>query len=126
MAGYCQNCGKPLPKDSTPRRKFCDNKGVCRNQAHRMKRKPTIKQQAKIPPSNGTGDQELDDTLFMKVEASLRGIMLKELLDKRKEEGRRDALQDTEQWKEDRTLDDATAKRVAKLLVTQYDPSGTQ
>jgi hypothetical protein len=118
------NCGAPLPKGSTVRRKYCST--PCRKQYNRQKRKPLIRQQAKVPPSNGTGDPELDAILFMKIEASLRGIMLKELIDKRKEEGRRDALEDTEQWKEERTLDQPTAKAVARFLAGKYDPSRTR
>jgi hypothetical protein len=115
------NCGGPLPKGSTVRRKYCSVQ--CRKQYHRHQKKPLIRQQAKVPPSNGTGDAELDAILFMKLEATLRNTLLKELLDKRREEGRRDALEDTEKWKEDRTLDDATAKKAARILAQDYDPS---
>ena len=121
MAGYCQNCGKPLPKDARPTRKYCDN--ACKNQRWRHTRKPQIRQKTKIPPSDGTGDDEIDKILDLKYEASLRKRLLDELLEKRREEGRRDALKDTETWKEDRTLDADTAKQVAKILTRKYDPS---
>ena len=119
----CLNCGASLPKGSRPQRKYCDR--ACKQQYYRSKHRPQIKQRAKIPPSNGTGDAELDDILFMKVETTLRNTMLKELYDKRKEQGRQEAMQDADKWKEERTLDPATARKVADFLAEQYNPQGT-
>ena len=59
----------------------------------------------------------------MKIEATLRNTLLKELLDKRREQGRQEALHDADKWKEERTLDAGTAKEVARYLAEKrYSP----
>ena len=120
----CLNCGTPLPKGSTVRRKFCDNKDVCRNNWHRRKKNPGIDAKGKVPPSKGTGDKKVDDILALKAETTLRNTLLKDYLERRDERVRREALEGAEKWKEERVLDASTAKEVATILAKKYDPSG--
>jgi hypothetical protein len=62
----------------------------------------------------------------MKVEATLRNTLLKELLEKRKEEGRREALQSQDELMEARTIDAKLAKEVGDFLAQKYNPSRTR
>jgi len=126
IARRCLNCDTPIPRDAPAHRKFCDNNGACRVQYYRHKRNPNGGVRGKVaPPSNGTGDKAIDKILDLHYEATLRKRLLDELLDQRKEEGRRDAFADAEKWKEDRVLDPDTRRKVARFLAETFDPSRT-
>ena len=120
----CLNCGAPLPKGSTVRRKFCCT--ACRVQWHKRQRNPSIDAKSKVPPSNGTGDKEVDKILALKAETTLRNTLLKDYLERRDERVRREALEGADQWKEERVLDPSTAKEVADFLARKFAPSGTR
>ena len=78
---------------------------------------------AREPPSNLTGDKELDHILTLPCEATLRQTLLKELLEDRRALGRREALAEAQQSREESVLDPSTAKEVARYLAEKrYSP----
>ena len=120
----CLNCGAPLPKGSTVRRRYCST--ACRVHYNKRKNNPSIDAKGKVPPSNGTGDPDVDKILALKAETTLRNTLLKDYLERRDERVRREALEGADQWKEERVLDPSTAKEVADFLARKFDPSGTR
>ena len=90
---------------------------------HKRQKNPSIDAKSKVPPSNGTGDPEVDRILRLEAETTLRNTLLKDYLEKRDEEVRRKALEGADKWKEERVLDASTAKEVADFLAKKYDPS---
>lgn len=120
----CLNCGAPLPKGSTVRRRYCST--ACRVQWHKRQNNPSIDAKGKVPPSQGTGDKKVDEILALKAETTLRNTLLKDYLERRDERVRREALEGADKWKEERVLDPATCKQVADFLARKFDPSGAQ
>ena len=125
MTGTCLNCGAPLPKGSTYRRKYCTT--ACRKQWHRRTRNPRIDQHAKVPPSVGIPDDPtqltVGEILQLKLEPTLRKAVL-DLKTKLEEQAREIALlKGDESWKEERVLDECTAKEVARFLAQKHHPS---
>jgi hypothetical protein len=117
MVGRCLNCGKPLPRDAPIRQKF--DSLNCRVMWHRRKKDPRLDSRQKVPASNGTGDPELDKIIYMDTEASIRCVLLKEALEKKKLQWQREALEANETHQEERVLDPDTSRRVARILATE-------
>jgi hypothetical protein len=104
------------------RRKFCDVK--CRKNWHRRQKNPEIDANGRVPPRTTiTGDPEIDKILKLNTATTLQNTLLKDYLERRDERVRREALEGAEKWKEERVLDDATAKKIARFLAKDcYTP----
>jgi hypothetical protein len=118
----CLNCGAPLPKGSTVRRKYCGD--ACRVHWNKRNKNPEIDAKSKVPPRTTiTGDPEVDKILKLDTATTLQNTLLKDYLERRDERVRQEALEGADKWKEERVLDATTAKRVGDWLAEQFDPS---
>jgi hypothetical protein len=121
----CIQCGGSIARDADPRTRYCSK--ACKQQRYRSRTRPAqarrVQHKAKIPPSNGYGDKEIDRILNLGHEATLRNTLLKAEIEKRVKEAEKKGFTEGEKWKEERVLDKQTAKKVGDYLAGQFDPS---
>ena len=106
-------------------RKYCD--AACRKRYHRHKKNPSIREKAKVPPNPSIPDDPTQLTIGQILQLNLPPTLRKAVLDLKTKVEEQDRelsrLQSEDEWKEERVLDERTAKEVARFLAQKHQPS---